>query len=113
MIEKAIDQHLSNQESLLPFLAKFDEGPAIFSQEAPPDTDSGWEEGPQYGRIVYAVDLQGDPERIMGGMLAVDILCKEDQQFPEEIEPVVRDLIHGYFFSNGTFVVSAQWKNSS
>lgn len=48
----------------------------------------------------------------MGGTLAVDISCKENLQFPEVIEPVVRGLIHGWFFSSGTFTVEAQWKTS-
>ena len=113
MIEQALHQHLRDQEALLPFLADYGDHLAVFNQEAPADTDEGWGEGPQYGRIVFAVDLQGNPERIMGGMLAVDILCKGDEQAPEDIEPILRDLIHGYFFSNDTFVVSAQWKNTS
>ena len=113
MIEQALYQHLRGQDALLPFLAQYGDHLAVFSQEAPADTDSKWHKGPQYGRIVFSVDLQGDPERIMGGMLAVDILCKEDEQYPEDIEPIVRDLIHGYFFSSGTFAVSAQWRNSS
>lgn len=49
----------------------------------------------------------------MGGTLAVDIMCRDGQQLPEEIEPVLRQLIDGYFFSSGTFTVSAQWRNSS
>lgn len=113
MIEQALYKHLRDQDALLPFLAYYGKHLAVFNQKAQPDTDLGWEDGPQYGRLVFAVDLQGEPGRIMGGMLAVDILCKEDEQFPEEIEPVVRDLIHGYFFSSGTFAVAAQWKNSN
>lgn len=113
MIEQALYQHLQEQEALRPYLATYMAKMAIFNQEAPADTDPEWTDGPQYGRIVYAVDLQGNPERIVGGMLAVDILCKEDEQFPEEIEPILRPLIHGYFFSCGKFVASAQWKNTS
>lgn len=113
MIEQALYQHLQEQEALRPYLATYAEKLAIFNQEAPADTDTEWADGPQYGRIVYAVDLQGDPERTMGGMLTVDILCKEDEQFPEEIEPVLRPLIHGYFFSREKFVAAAQWKNTS
>ena len=113
MIEQALNQHLRAQESLRPFLATYNNEMAIFNQEAPADKDGGWGKGSQYGRVVFAVDLQGDPERTMGGTLMVDILCKEDEQFPEEIEPVIRSLIHGYFFSHGTFAVSAQWRNSS
>lgn len=113
MIEKALLEHLRKQEELFPFLATYDTLPAIFNQEAPGDTDTLWSEGPQYGRIVFAEDLQGDPERCLGGTLVVDIQCRGDDQYPEAIEPIVRKLIHGYFFSNGTFVVAAQWKNSS
>ena len=113
MIEQALYEHLQEQEALRPYLAEYDSKMAIFSQEFPADTDPLWGSGPQYGRIVFAVDLQGDPERTMGGLLSVDILCKDDEQFPEEIEPVLRPLIHGYFFSKEKFVVAAQWKNTS
>ena len=113
MIEQALYEHLQAQEALRPYLATYSEKMAIFNQEAPADVDPSWGDGPQYGRIVFAVDLQGDPERTMGGMLAVDILCKDDEQFPEEIEPILRPLIHGYFFCKEKFVAAAQWKNTS
>lgn len=113
MIEQALYEHLTRREELHPYLTRYNGAYAIFNQEAPADTDGGWGEGAQYGRIVFAEDLSGDPERTMGGMLSVDILCKEDEQFPEEIEPVLRKLIHGWFFSSGTFTVAAQWKNSA
>ena len=113
MIEQALYQHLQEQEALLPYLATYANKMAIFNREAPADTDQFWEDGAQYGRIVFAVDLQGDPERTMGGMLTVDILCKEGEQFPEEIEPILRPLIHGYFFCRKKFVAAAQWKNTS
>ncbi len=113
MIEQVLLNHLSAQTELTDFLATYANEPAVFSQEAPADTADGWESGTQYGRIVFSVDIQGNPERTLGGILMVDILCKKDEQYPEDIEPIVRKLIHGYFFSNGSFVVAAQWKNSS
>ena len=113
MIEQALYEHLIAQEDLAAYLTTYNSVPAVFNQEAPADTDPGWGDGPQYGRIVFAVDIQGDPERTMGGTLAVDIQCKENLQFPEVIEPIIRALIHGWFFSSGTFTVEAQWKNSS
>lgn len=113
MIEQALYEHLVNQTALTDLLGCYAEKPAVFNQEAPADNDEKWEAGQQYGRIVFAVDIQGDPERAVGGTLAVDISCKEGEQFPEEIEPVARQLIHGYFFSSGNHVVAAQWKNSS
>ena len=113
MIEQALYEHLKAQSVLANHLATYNKAPAVFSQEAPADTDSLWGAGPQYGRIVFAEDLQGDPERTMGGTLIVDIMCHKDgKHFPEDIEPIVRELIDGYFFSSGTFTVSAQWKNS-
>lgn len=113
MIEQALYEHLQEQAALRPYLTEYSDRLAVFNQEAPADADKLWKDGPQYGRIVFAVDIQGDPERAMGGTLAVDIMCKEGEQYPEEIEPIIRRLIHGYFFSSGTFVVAAQWKNSS
>lgn len=113
MIEQALYEHLVAQTELAQYLATYNGVPAVFNQEAPADRDQLWGDGPQYGRIVYAVDIQGDPERTMGGTLAVDIQCKENEQFPEVIEPIIRELIHGWFFSSGTFTVEAQWKTSS
>lgn len=113
MIEQALYEHLKAQANLAAYLTTYAGEPAVFNQEAPADVDALWGDGPQYGRIVYAVDIQGDPERTMGGTLAVDIQCKENEQFPEDIEPIIRELIHGWFFSNGTFTVEAQWKNSA
>ena len=113
MIEAAVYNHLKAQPELAAYLATYNSEPAVFNQEAPADTDDLWGPGSQYSRVVFAVDLQGDPERLMGGTLAVDISCKESDQAPEEIEPIIRALIHGYFFSSGTFTVAAQWKNTS
>lgn len=113
MIEEALYEHLKAQEALTDYLAVYGEMPAVFSQEAPADNDTKWNTESQYGRVVFAVDIQGDPERATGGTLAVDISCKKGEQLPEEIEPILRSLIHGYFFSNGTSIVAAQWKTSS
>lgn len=113
MIEQALYEHLIAQENLAQYLTTYAGKPAVFNQEAPADRDELWRDGPQYGRIVFAVDIKGDPERTMGGTLVVDIQCKENEQFPEVIEPIVRELIHGWFFSSGTFTAEAQWKTSS
>lgn len=114
MIEQALYDHLKAQEELMPFLASYQGVPAIFMQEAPADNDKDWDPGPQYGRIIFSVDLQGDSARTLGGILMVDIVCsKEEEPYPEDIEPIIRKLIHGYFFSSGTFVFAAQFKNST
>lgn len=113
MIEQALYEHLRSQASLSSYLATYAGEPAIFNQEAPSDRDELWGEGPQYCRIVFSVDIQGDPERTMGGILSVDIMCKDGEAPPEEIEPIIRAAIHGYFFSNKTFTVAAQWRDSA
>lgn len=123
MIEKALYDHLMRDDLLAECLAKYGGEAAIFSQEAPADTDPAWGDGPQYGRVVFAVDLKGDPERTMGGTLVVDISCRENEQkagdndriarTPEEIEPLIRHAINEYFFTNGKMTVAAQWKTSS
>ena len=112
MIEKALYQHLQSQAVLAPFLTRYGEAMAIFSQEAPSDEDPLWQPGPQYGRLVFSVNIQGDPARTMGGTLVVDILCQEGQQLPEEMEPIVRQLIDGYFFSAGLDTMAAQFQSS-
>ena len=113
MIEEALLNHLTSQKELTDLLAIYDDEPAVFLNEAPADTSKKWGRGSQYGRIVFVEDIQGIPGRTAGGILAVYIMCKKDSQYPEDIEPIIRKLIHGYFFSNGTFTVSAQFKNST
>lgn len=113
MIEQALREHLIAQGALAPYMAVYGGELAVFNQEAPADQDLLWGQGSQYGRIIFAVDIQGDPERTMGGMLAVDIMCRKDESAPEEIEPIVRSLIDGWFFSNGIFTVAAQWRESN
>lgn len=113
MIEQALYEHLQACPDLAALLTTYNGLPAVFNQEAPSDTDPLWAPGAQYSRLVFAVDIQGDPERTMGGTLTVDVFCKDDEAYPEDLEPVVRAAIDGYFFSNGTFTVAAQWKNSS
>lgn len=113
MIEQAVYEHLKAQSELTDHLTTHGGEPAIFHRKAPDDTDPQWGYGSQYGRVVFETDLQGDPERIMGGTLVVDVMCDRNGCHSEELEPVIKRLVHGYFFSNGTFAVAAQWKNSS
>jgi hypothetical protein len=116
MIEQSLREHLTAQKELAELLTTYEGRPAVFSQNAPADGDNLWGNGPHYNRVVFAEDMQGDPERTMGGTLVVDIMCAEsdeNQYFPEDIEPIVRKLIDGWFFAEGLFTVAAQWKTSS
>ena len=114
MIEVSLYEHLQKSLELTPFLATYNEKMAIFNQEVPSDTDEGWEENQsQYGRIVYALDLTDDPERKYSGTLIVDVQCEKDVQEPEVLEPLVRKLIDGYFFSTEEITIAAQWSASN
>lgn len=112
MIEQALYDHLIASPVLAPLLTTYNGVPAVFNQEAPADSDPLWADGTQYGRVVFAVDIQNDPERTVSGTLAVDIQCRENEMFPEVVEPVVRDLIHGWFFSANRYTAEAQWKST-
>lgn len=114
MIEQAIYEYLLASKELAPFLTRYAGSPAVFYQEAPTDTDPLWEDGAQYGRLVFSLDVQGDAARAVGGVLSVDLLCQNGVQLPEEIEPVVRRLIDGCFFSDSCSMCSmaAQWTDS-
>ena len=114
MIESALLKHLWAQTDLLsPYLAVYQGKMAIFNQEAPADTDKGWETKSQYGRLVFALDLNEDTERKYSGTLAVDVICEKGKQLPEEMEPIVRSLIDGYFFSTEETTMAAQWNASN
>lgn len=118
MIEKALIKHLQSQTDLLgPYMATYSGKMAIFNQEAPADTDELWESfgenKTQYGRIVFALDMNDDPERKYSGTLAVDVQCENGNQIPEELEPIVRSLIDGYFFSEKEITIAAQWSASN
>ncbi len=112
MIDKAIYERLLSNRELSGLLTSYGGKPAVFNQEAPPDTDALWARGTQYGRIVFALDVQGDPARTIGGSLCVDVQCRSGRQFPEELEPVVRKLIDGSFFSDSGCTMAAQWVDS-
>lgn len=110
MIEEILYQHLqSHTEELQEHLATFGKNMAIFNQEAPKDTDKGWGEGSQYGRIIYAIDMNDDPERDISGILSVEYECEDGKQAPEYVEPIIKELIDGYFFASTGTTIAAQW----
>lgn len=114
MIEEVIYTHMQdNGNDLGPFLATYANKMAIFNQEAPKDTDSAWNQGSQYGRIVFLVDMREDVERKVSGTLTIDIECEDGKQVPEEIAPIVLSLIDGYFFTDSELTMAARWNQSN
>lgn len=81
-------------------LARYGDEPAVFYQNAPDDTASGWNGKKQYPRIDYVVDYQRNPERKTSGTLTLNIWCAEDGIPPEEIEPHVRQVLCGVFLKS-------------
>lgn len=114
MIEEVIYTHLqTNGDDLAPFLATYAGSKAIFNQEAPKDTDTAWNQGSQYGRIVFLVDMREDVERKVSGTLTIDVECEDGKQVPEELAPIVLNLIDGYFFTDSELTMAARWNQSN
>lgn len=113
MIDVQVRQHLIKQSELEPYLTKYAGDTAVFYQEAPDDQDEFWATGSQYGRIVFYIDMQDDPQRNISGTMGVDLYCeKGTTQLPEMIEPLLKAALDGYFFSNEHVTISASWRNT-
>ena len=113
MIEEVLYEHLVENLRSNQYFATWNNTPAVFNQEVPSDTDPLWGSGSQYGRLVFMVDLSIDPARKISSNLTVDVMCEKGKQEPEVLEPIVRDLIDGYFFTQGGDTMMAQWKTSN
>lgn len=114
MFEQLLLGHLLGCDTeLSQHLARWNDEMAIFIQEAPPDTDEGWGKGSQYGRIVFSVNMQDNAERIVSGILTVDVICQSGLQDPSEMENIVKPLIDGYFFTGTNHTIAAQWSASN
>lgn len=112
MIEQSIYEHLQSAPELN-ILTQYGGKTAVFNQNAPADADPMWAAKPQYPRIVFAADWEHSADRALGGTLSVDVFCQEQGIPPENMEPIVRNLLHGWFFSSGVETVAAQWVNSN
>lgn len=112
-LEDVICGRMVSDRALSGLLAEYDGGPAVFYQTAPDDTAAGWKHRTQYPRISYHTDYISDPERKTAGTLILDIICTETGVMPEEIEPVIRRLLSGVFFTpDGAAPCSLSWARS-
>lgn len=78
------------------YLTTFGEGPAVFYQESPKDTDPGWSSS-SYPRLEFVVDLSGDPERHSSGLLTCTVFCAEVDLPSENLEPALRTAVSDVF----------------
>lgn len=97
--EDLLYRRMIENETLKNVLAKYGKAPAVFYQTAPDDTAKGWNQGKQYPRIDYVVDYISNPERKTSGILTLNIMSTEDGTPPEELEPIVRQLLCGIFIT--------------
>lgn len=117
MIESALYAHLMSKEMELgSFLAYYDNKMAIFNQEVPDDKDPRWDkDSSQYGRIVFSVDMRGNPERKISGLLYIDVMCVKGGESPppELLEPIIKSLVDNYFFPTTQGTMAVQWQSSN
>ena len=99
MLEQVICEHLQSNEALAAKLAIYDGKPAVFDYKEPVADDQKWQGEARYGRIVFSLQIRDDPTRTKCGSLAVDVLSESNTQSYKDMEPIVRDLLDGYFLS--------------
>lgn len=88
-IEESVGLRLTSYEPLVKNLAKYAGNPAVFNQNAPGDNEPYWD-GPQYPRIIYAIDMKADQERKTAGVMQVDLFCDNAQTEPENFVPDIK-----------------------
>ena len=96
-LEDLIYNRLAGRPGLTGKLSRFRSLPAVFYQAAPGDQAPGWEDGQQYPRIDFVVDLQANAERQTSGLMTLNIWCSESGIQPEEIEPEVQSALRDIF----------------
>ena len=96
---------LTSSNALAEKLAIFDGKPAIHYQQPPTADDEKWGDA-QYPRIDYLVDMQENPARNASGVLSINVWCDSEKgAAPEEIEVILRDLLHASFAQRITALV--------
>ena len=105
-------ERLTGSEALAEKLAIFDGRPAIHYQQPPTADDEKWGEE-QYPRIDYLVDMQENPARNASGILALNVWCDAEKGAgPEEIEYILRDLLHAAFAQTDEYPFCFAWVRS-
>lgn len=111
MIETAIYNYISAEPTIAIHLTTWRGRPAVFNQAAPSDTDSGWDDENQYGRLVFALDTSDDPERSLSGNLTVDAIVSSGEE-PELLAEAVKRAVDGCFFTDNDLTAAAAWKST-
>lgn len=105
-------ERFAGSEALAEKLATFDKRPAIHYQQPPTAGDEKWGEE-QYPRIDYLVDMQENPARNASGVLTINVWCDAEKgAAPEEIEYILRDLLHAAFAQTDEYPFCFAWLRS-
>ena len=94
-------------------LATFKNGPAIFLDQAPDDSDSRWD-GSQYGRIIYGLNLKDDSERKVSGTMEIAIAYLFNNQGYKnllEAKKILKKAFEGVFLTDEDTTISLVWRN--
>ncbi len=110
MLKKIIYDYISSLE--LSGLGIYSGSPAIFEQQAPEDTDSGWE-GVQYGRVIYDLLIQDDTARKVSGSLRVMVAYTDIDMLPAA-ERKLQDAFDTTFFTDveEDLTIATTWQKS-
>ncbi|MCI8285435.1 MAG: hypothetical protein HFE90_09285 [Firmicutes bacterium] len=111
MLETLILNHLRSCTELHEYLAEYDNMPAVFYQTAPTDTDGLWSKE-QYARIIFYLNIQDDPERVVSGSLAIELIAKAGSYPIEKVERLIREAVDGYFFTAENRTMAVNWNTS-
>ena len=109
MVEEKIYDYLRMNQHIIPFVAMYAGRPAVFLHEAPADTDKNWEDGEQYGRVIFGMDFAGDPERAVTATLWVDVYTHKNGPAPEEVAPIIMEVLDNRFFADDKEVIALSW----
>lgn len=93
-------RRLSRDQRVTAGLTAFGGAPAIFVEEAPPDTAAGWEGVSNYPRMVFRVDLSANEERKCQGSLVLSILAENQGTYDfGTAVAAVKDCLCGVFLT--------------
>lgn len=110
MIEDIIYKCI-NQSSASAQLAKHNNNPAVFYQDAPHDKDKLWGEE-QFPRINYSIDWTYNPERKTAGTMIINVWCTNETVQPEGISENLVSDISDTFVSDQSGIFCMAWNRT-
>lgn len=111
-LDQMLYERLTTDAGLSALLARYNDSPAVFYQQAASADDPGWGK-PQYPRIDYTINLQDDPARNTSGILTIHVWCDYGGETdPEDIEMNLRRSLHAMFVRAEDYPYCIAWLRS-